>query len=82
MIEAWFSSSLMTVFPSVAIVGITPSFAVQHETYESEASNPNTAAIFASSSRWMSNVPQMKRTDAVPAPYFFSPSIPAATTSG
>ena len=35
----------------------------------------------SSSVRWMSNVPQMKRTEAVPAPYLSSPRLPASTTS-
>ena len=43
---------------------------------------PEKSASSRSSSRWGSNVPQMKRTDAVPAPYRRRPSIPASTTSG
>ena len=43
---------------------------------------PTKRAMVSSISRWHSSVPQMKRTEAVPAPYFFRPSIPAATTSG
>ncbi len=65
---AWFSSSEMrTVFSSVS-EGITASFAFQHEAYVSAASVPTSSASSASSSRCGSNVPQMKRTEAVPAP--------------
>ena len=82
MIEAWLSSSEISVLPAVAIVGSNPSFAVQHETYVRAASKAKNDAIFSSSSRWISNVPQMKRTEDVPAPYFSRPAMPAATTSG
>ena len=40
------------------------------------------SAIAFSSSRWIVNVPQMKRTLAVPAPNRRSPSMPASTTLG
>ena len=65
---AWLSASeRMTVRSSVRL-GITASFAFQHETYVSAASVPTSSASSCSSSRWGSKVPQMKRTDAVPAP--------------
>ena len=68
MIEAWLSSSeRMTVFSS-ASVGIAASFAFQHETYVSDASVPTRSASSRSSSWCTSNVPQMKRTEPVPAP--------------
>ena len=55
------------MFSSVRL-GIAASFAFQQETYVSEASVPEKSASSRSSSRWGSNVPQMNRTDAVPAP--------------
>ena len=65
---AWFSSSeIRTVLSSVK-VGITASFAFQHDAYVSAASVPTRSASSGSSSRCGSNVPQMKRTEAVPAP--------------
>ena len=68
MIEAWLSASeRMTVFSSVN-EGMAASFAFQHDTYVSDASVPEKSASSRSSSRCGSNVPQMKRTDAVPAP--------------
>ena len=82
MIDAWLSSSeRITVFSSVSD-GIAASFAFQHETYVSDASVPTSSASSRSSSRCGSNVPQMNRTEAVPAPYRRRPSIPASTTSG
>ena len=68
MIEAWLSASeRMTVFSSVRL-GIDASFAFQQETYVSDASVPEKSASSRSSSRCGSNVPQMKRTEPVPAP--------------
>ena len=68
MIDAWFSSSERITVRSSASVGIAASFAFQHETYVSAASVAESSARSRSSSRCGSNVPQMKRTDAVPAP--------------
>ena len=82
MIDAWLSSSETIAEPSSQIVGKRPVLAFQHETYESAASVPRNFAMRSSSTRWISNVPQMKRTDAVPAPYLSSPRFPASTTSG
>ncbi len=68
MMLAWFSSSVrITVSESVSD-GMTASLAFQHETYESAASVPESSASLRSSSRCGSKVPQMKRTEAVPAP--------------
>ena len=82
MIEAWLSSSETIAEPSSQIVGKRPVFAFQQETYESAASVPKNSAMRSSRTRWMSNVPQMKRTEAVPAPYLSRPRLPASTTSG
>ena len=76
MIEAWLSSSEMIAEPSPHTVANNPVLAFQHATYVSDACVPRNAAIRSSSVRWISNVPQIKRTDAVPAPYLRSPSIP------
>ena len=59
----------MIAEPGPEMVANKPVFALQHDTYVSEASVPKNSAMRSSSRRWMSNVPQMKRTDAVPAPY-------------
>src|SRR5579862_599475 len=67
MIEAWLSASEMITVRSSASVGIAASFAFQQETYESAASVSDSSASSRSSSRCGANVPQMKRTDAVPA---------------
>ena len=48
----------------------------------SEAGVSRKSAIFASSSLWMSNVPQMNRTEDVPAPYLSAPSFTASITEG
>ena len=82
MIEAWFNSSETIAEPSSQTVGNRPVFAFQQETYVSEASVPRNAAMRSSRVRWMSNVPQMNRTEAVPAPYVSSPALPAAITLG
>ena len=65
---AWFSSSVRITVVSSVRLGIAASFAFQHETYVSAASVPERSASARSSARCGSNVPQMKRTDAVPAP--------------
>ncbi len=81
MIEAWLSSSETIAEPSSQIVGKSPVFAFQHETYVSDASVPRNFAMRSSSVRCTSKVPQIKRTDAVPAPYLSRPRFPASTTS-
>ena len=68
MMLAWFSSSEMMTSSSPRKVAVSPVLAVQHETYVSAASVPMKEAIFSSSSRWTAKVPQMNRTEAVPAP--------------
>ena len=68
MMLAWLSSSVRITVVSSVSVGITASFAFQHETYVSAASVPERSASARSSSRCGVNVPQMKRTEAVPAP--------------
>jgi hypothetical protein len=60
----------------------TASFAFQQLTKLREAAVPTRRAQAASSARCTVNVPQMNRTDAVPAPYFSRAASPAATTSG
>ena len=68
MMLAWFSSSVKITVEGSVKVGITASFAFQHETYVSAASVADRSARARSSSWCGSKVPQMKRTEAVPAP--------------
>ncbi len=68
MMLAWLSSSVKITVDASVSVGMTASFAFQQETYVSAASVPERSAKARSSSRCGSKVPQMKRTDAVPAP--------------
>src|SRR2546430_16884644 len=63
-------------------VATSPSFAFQQLTYVSDDSQPTNPASACSSSRWMVKVPQMKRTEPVPAPNWSRERLPAATTSG
>ena len=64
------------------MVAHSPSFAFQHDTEVSEASVPTSSASASSSSRCTVKVPQMNRTEPVPAPNRSSPALPAATTTG
>ena len=68
MMLAWLSSSVRITVVSSVRLGMHASFAFQHETYVSAASVPESSASARSSSRCGSKVPQMKRTEAVPAP--------------
>ena len=61
---------------------MTAAFAFQHETYVVAAAVPTHSASARSSSRCAVNVPLMNRTEAVPAPYRRSPSMPASITVG
>ena len=82
MIDAWFSWSLITMSCSPSSVAGTASLAFHALTKLSEAPVPTSRAHAASSVRWTVNVPQMNRTEAVPAPQRSSAALPAATTSG
>ena len=82
MIEAWLSWSLMMMSFSPSSVPGTASLAFQQLTKLSEASVPTRRALAASSSRCTVKVPQMNRTDAVPAPKRSRAALPALTTSG
>jgi hypothetical protein len=62
------SASEITKSPASTSVAVSASFAFHADTYESDASVPTKRAIAVSSSRCTVNVPQMKRTLAVPAP--------------
>ena len=68
MMQAWFSSSEMMMSPASQKVGKVASIAVQQETKQEAASTPRNLAIVRSSVVWGSKLPQMKRTEAVPAP--------------
>ncbi len=65
---AWLSSSVRITVVSSVRLGMQASFAFQQETYVSAASVPERSASARSRARCGSKVPQMKRTDAVPAP--------------
>ncbi|SVK46724.1 Uncharacterised protein [Acinetobacter baumannii] len=43
---------------------------------------PKKAASFCSSCLWLSWVPQMKRTDAMPKPWLSIPDLAAAISAG
>ena len=58
------------------MVAKSPVLAFQQATYESDASVPRNRAIRSSSVRWISNVPQMKRTEAVPGTVAVEPGLP------
>ena len=68
MMDAWLSASETTKSPSRAMVGVSASLAFQAETKESDASVPTKRASAVSRSRCRVKVPQIKRTEAVPAP--------------
>ena len=68
MIEAWLRRSENTAVRSSQSASSRAAFAFQQETKVSAASVRRNAARSRSSSTWGSNLPQMKRTDAVPAP--------------
>ena len=82
MIDAWFSSSEITTSPASHSVGNTASFAVHADTNVYAASNPKNRAMFSSITWCGENVPQMNRTEAVPAPKSVSALRPASTTCG
>ncbi len=82
MIEAWFSSSEISMSPGSQSVGKIASLAFQHETNVYADSVPMYFAMVCSSCSWGVNEPQMKRTLAVPAPKSRRPFRPASTTSG
>ena len=66
MIEAWFSSSLMTASSLPSSVSKRPPFASKHDEYRIVSSVPRNSDSRRSSSLWTSWVPQMKRTLAMP----------------
>jgi hypothetical protein len=82
MIEAWLSWSLMTMSSSPSSVAGTASLAFHALTKESAAGVPTSRAHAASRARCTVKVPQMNRTEAVPAPQRSSAALPAAITSG
>ncbi len=68
MIEAWLRRSEKTPVRSSQSASSRAALAVQQETKVSADSVRRKAARSRSSSIWGSNFPQMKRTEAVPAP--------------
>ena len=82
MIEAWFSSSLMTASRSSSSDSNTPPLASKQDENRIVASVPSSVEICCSSSVCWDCVPQMKRTLAMPKPHSSSAALAAATTSG
>ena len=68
MMDAWFRLSEMTASSLVRIVSNSPPFASKQLVYRIVSSVPRKAEICSSSWRWMSRVPQMKRTLDMPNP--------------
>lgn len=66
MIDAWFRASEITASSGPRRVSKTPPFASKQEEYRIVSSCPRNADSLRSSSLWISCVPQMNRTDAMP----------------
>ena len=81
MIEAWLRRSEKIAVRWSPSASSSAALAVQQDTKVSAASVSRNAARSCSSAIWGANLPQMKRTDAVPAPYSISASAPARTTA-
>ena len=64
--EAWTSRSEIMTSSLVRMASKTPALASMHEGKRSVSSVPRNPVSRRSSSRWMSWVPQMKRTDDMP----------------
>src|SRR5215469_3974169 len=79
MIEAWFSSSLMTASCSPSSVSNRPPLASKQEEYKMVSSVPRKAEMRRSSCLCTSWVPQMNLTLASPYPQRLRTSLPAAT---
>ena len=69
MIEAWFSASEITASSGPSSGSNSPPLASKQAANRIESSLPRKAASFCSSSRCMSCVPQMNRTEAMPNPF-------------
>ena len=65
-IEAWTSRSAIMTSWSERIASKTPAFASRQDEKRIVSSVPRNSVRRLSSSRWMSCVPQMKRTDDMP----------------
>ena len=65
-IEACTSRSAIITSCSLSTASNTPALASMQEGKSSVSSVPRNAVSFCSSSRWMSCVPQMKRTEDMP----------------
>ncbi len=82
MTLAWFSASEITASCSPSSASKTPPLASKQELYRIASSVPRKSASLRSSCLWMSWVPQMNRTDAIPKPRSSSARFAAAITSG
>ena len=68
MMLAWFSSSEITASSGPSRVSNRPPLASKQDPYKIASSVPRNSASRPSSSLWISAVPQMKRTEAIPNP--------------
>ncbi len=82
MIEAWLRASEITASSSPSRISNTPPLASQQEEKRIASSVPRNAASRASSVRWRSWVPQMKRTEDIPKPWLSRPALAAAISAG
>ena len=82
MMLAWFSSSEITASSGPSRVSNRPPLASKQDPYRMASSVPRNSASRRSSSLWISVVPQMKRTEAMPKPHRSSACWAAATIAG
>ncbi len=82
MMLAWFSSSEMIASSGPSRVSNNPPLASKQDPYKITSSVPRNAASLASRSLWISAVPQMKRTEAIPKPQRSSACWAAAIMVG
>ena len=82
MMLAWFSSSEMMASSGPSRVSKSPPLASKQEEYKIASSVPRKCASRLSSSLWISAVPQMKRTDAIPNPQRSRPAELPAIMAG
>ena len=82
MMLAWFSASEITASSGPSRVSNRPPFASKQEPYKIASSVPRKSAMRPSSSLWISAVPQMKRTEAIPKPQRSSACWAAAIIAG
>ncbi|MNR44504.1 hypothetical protein D3C85_1632550 [compost metagenome] len=82
MIEAWFNASEIMASSGPSRVSNRPPLASKQEEYRMASSIPRKSASFFSSCLWLSWVPQIKRTEAMPKPWLSIPALAAAIIAG